>query len=51
MAAVELKMRTRIAWWVRPAILGVGLISRIFPSRVEGCIDFIVDKGIKVRPE
>jgi len=48
MAAMELKLRTRIAWWVRPALFGLRLVARISPSRIDRCIDFIVDKGIKV---
>lgn len=50
MAAMELKLRTHIAWWVRPALFALALVARISPSRVERGIDFIVDKGIKVGP-
>ena len=49
MAALELKLRTRIAWWVRPAIFCLGLVARLAPSRIERYIEFIVDKGIKVQ--
>jgi hypothetical protein len=48
MAMMELKLRTRIAWWVRPSLFGLALVARLAPSRVERCIDIIVDKGIRV---
>jgi len=48
MAILTAKLRTRIAWWVRPALAAVFICAAICPSRVEKWIDAIVDHGIKV---
>lgn len=48
MASLELKCRVRIAWWVRPALVGAFLCAMACPARVEKWIDAIVDRGIKV---
>lgn len=48
MATLNLKLRTRIAWWVRPALGLAFLGGYIFPARVDGWIDAIVDRGIKI---
>jgi len=47
MATLTVKLRTRIAWWVRPALAAVVICAAICPSRVEKLIDAIVDRGIK----
>lgn len=48
MEAIKLEVRTRIAWWVRPALALVLLCGCICPARVDGWIDAIVDRGVKV---
>lgn len=48
MAARELSLKANIAWWVRPALVPIAVLARICPACAGRCIDFIVDKGIKV---
>lgn len=48
MATLTVTLRTRIAWWVRPALAAVFLCAAICPARVEKWIDAIVDRGIEV---
>jgi hypothetical protein len=50
MAILELKLSARIAWWARPALCVVmaAAAMRVSPRLTDRCIDFIVDKGIKV---
>ena len=48
MATMTLSLRTRIAWWVRPALAVVGVVARISAPLAERWIDAIVDRGIKV---
>jgi len=42
------KLRTRIAWWVRPALAMAFVCGTVCPARVDGWIDVIVDRGVKV---
>jgi len=48
MAALEVKLRTQRAWWVRPALAAAFLLGSVCEPCADRCIDFIVDKGIKV---
>ena len=47
MAIVTLKLRTRVSWWVRPA-LAVAFVLAVLADR---WIDAIVDRGIKVETD
>lgn len=44
MATVKLKPRTRVAWWVRPALAAAFVLAML----ADRWIDAIVDQGIKV---
>lgn len=46
MTTATIKLRTRISWWVRPA-LAVAFVLAVLAER---WIDAIVDMGIKVEP-
>ncbi len=44
MAPVKLKLRTRVAWWVRPALAAAFVLAML----ADRWIDSIVDRGVKV---
>ena len=44
MATAKLKLRTRVAWWVRPALAAAFVLAML----ADRWIDAIVDRGIKV---
>lgn len=44
MATVTLKLRTRVAWWVRPALAAAFVLNML----ADRWVDAIVDRGIKV---
>ncbi|MEH6434303.1 hypothetical protein [Massilia sp. DD77] len=46
MATTTLSLRTRIAWWVRPALFCVAVVARACSACAARCIDAIVDHGL-----
>lgn len=48
METIKLEVRTRIAWWVRPALVLAFMCGAVCPARVDRWVDVIVDRGIKV---
>jgi len=48
MSSVSFALRTRIAWWVRPALAIAFLCASLCPARADQMIDAIVDRGIKI---
>lgn len=44
MAAVTIKLRTRVAWWVQPSLAAAFVLAML----VDRWIDAIVDRGIKI---
>lgn len=44
MAIVSIKVRTRVAWWVRPSLAAAFVLAML----ADRWIDAIVDRGIKV---
>ncbi|QJE03064.1 hypothetical protein HH212_26270 [Massilia forsythiae] len=45
---MTLSLRTRIAWWVRPALAAACIVARISAPLAGRWIDAIVDYGIYV---
>jgi hypothetical protein len=48
MSSVSFALRTRIAWWVHPALAIAFLCASLCPARADQMIDAIVDRGIKI---
>jgi hypothetical protein len=48
MAAMTITLRPRFAWWFRSALLATLLLGRVCPRCVSPCVDFIVDKGMRI---
>jgi hypothetical protein len=51
MASLKLKLKVKVAWWVRSALVVAVVLARIRPAWADWCIDAIVDRGIATEPE